>query len=85
MISIPSATSDIGEMLSSQYANQRKSNTQALLQIFICIKFLCRLGLALRGDGTEFDGNLQQLLRMKAHSGLRESRMSPIYRMRSSS
>ena len=66
MISIPSATGDIGEMLFSQYANQRKSNMQALLQIFIGIKFLCCQGLALKGDGTEVDGNLQQILRMKA-------------------
>ena len=31
-----------------------------------CLWFLCRQGLALRGDGTECDSNFQQLLRLKA-------------------
>ena len=32
----------------------------------VCIHFLCRQGLALRGDGQEFDGNLRHMLHMKA-------------------
>ena len=65
-ITIPSTTQDIGIHLSTQYAAQKKNNTQALFQIFSSIKFLCRQGLSLRGHGTEADGNLQQLLKMKA-------------------
>ena len=66
IITIPSSTQDIGIQLSTQYAAQKKKNTQALFQIFSSIKFLCRQGLPLRGDGTKADGNLQQLLKMKA-------------------
>lgn len=57
---------NIGDMLSTQYANQRRSNTQALVQIFSCIQFLCRQGLPLRGDEDESDGNLQQILKLRA-------------------
>ena len=66
IITIPSTTQDLGVQLSKQYAAQKRKNTQALFQIFSSIKFLCRQGLSLRGDGTETDGNLQQLLKMKA-------------------
>ena len=64
IITIPSTTQDIG--IHTHYAAQKKKNTQALFQIFSSIKFLSWQGLPLRGDGTEADGNLQQLLKMKA-------------------
>ena len=64
IITIPSTTQDIGIQLSTHYAAQKK-NIQTLFQIFSSIKFLCRQGLPLRGDGTEADGNLQQLLKMQ--------------------
>ena len=66
MITLPSTTRDIGEQLSQQHAAQKLRNRQALYQILSSIKFLCRQGIALRGDGDESDGNFQQLLRMKA-------------------
>ncbi len=59
-------TRDIGEQLSHQHALQKVQNRQALFQILSAIRYLARQGLALRGDGDEVDGNLQQLLRMKA-------------------
>ena len=65
IITIPSTTQDIGIQLSTHYAAQKKKNIQTLFQIFSSIKFLCRQGLPLRGDGTEADGNLQQLLKMQ--------------------
>ena len=38
-----------------------------LFSDFFIIKFQCRRqSVPLRGDGTEADGNLQQLLKMKA-------------------
>lgn len=70
MITIPSTTGNVGEQLSRQFASQMKCNRQALYQIFSTIKFLCRQGLPLRGDGSGFDGNLQQLLKMKADEDL---------------
>ena len=66
MITIPSTTGDVGAQLSRQFATQKKNNQLALIQIMSSIQFLCRQGLPLRGDGDESDGNLQQVLRMKA-------------------
>ncbi len=66
MVTLPSTTRDIGEQLSQQHAAQKLKNRQALCQILSSIRFLSRQGLAMRGDGNESDGNLQQLLRMKA-------------------
>lgn len=58
----------IGEQLSRQHAIQKIRNRDALYQIISSIRFLSRQGLALRGDGCERDGNLTQLLLMKAES-----------------
>ena len=66
MVTFPATTRDISEQLSSQHAPQKVKNTEALLQIMSCIPFLSRQGLAMRGDGDESDGNLQQLLCMTA-------------------
>ena len=66
MITIPATTPNIGEMLSNQHAISKGKNREALHQIFTAIRFLCRQGLALRGDGCEKDGNFTQLLLMKA-------------------
>ncbi len=62
VVTLPATTRDVGELLSQQFATQKVNNRDALYQIFKCIRFLCRQGLALRGCGDEFDGNLRQLL-----------------------
>ncbi len=61
MVTIPSTTGNVGDLLSHQFATQKRNNQQALLQILSSIKFLCRQGLPLRGDGDESDGNLMQV------------------------
>ena len=66
VVTLPSTTVDVGE-LSHQYARQKVNNRHALYQIFTSIKYLSRQGLSLRGDRDESDGNLSQLLRMKAN------------------
>ena len=66
VLTIPSSYSDIGEQLSNVHAEQKIKHRQALFQILSCLWFLCRQGLALRGDGTECDSNFQQLIRLKA-------------------
>ena len=66
MITLPATTRDIGEQLSHQHTIQKEKNRDALYQIFSSVKYLGRQGLALRGDGNEKDGNLIQLLLMKA-------------------
>ena len=53
-------------MLSEQHADQKIKNRHALYQIVSSIKFLCRQGLALRGHQDDTDGNMKQLLQMKA-------------------
>lgn len=68
VVTIPSSTQDVGMQLSQQFAKQKENNRQALYQIMTSIKFLSRQGLALRGDKDESDGNLHQLLRMKAEA-----------------
>ena len=62
MITNSATTPNIGEMLSNQHAISKGKNREALHQIFTAIRFLCRHGLALRGDGCEKDGNFTQLL-----------------------
>ena len=66
MITLPSTTRDVGEQLSCEHATQKVKNRDALLQIMSCARFLCRQGLAMRGDGDESDSNLHQLLKMKS-------------------
>ena len=66
MITLPSTTRNVGELLSQQYVAQKITNRQSLYQILTCIHFLCRQGLALRGNKDESDSNLHQLLSMKA-------------------
>ncbi len=50
MAAIPSTTGNVGDLLSHQFATQKRNNQQALLQILSSIKFLCRQGLPLRGE-----------------------------------
>lgn len=63
---IPAAHGDIAVLLSSQNAKQQESNRRCLAKVFECVRFLARQGVALRGDGDEKDGNLSQLLRLRA-------------------
>ncbi len=74
VVTIPSITNNVGEMLSSSLANQRSRNKKILLVILSNIKFFARQGLALRGQyvsgddstkGGENDSNFIQLLRGK--------------------
>ncbi len=66
MITLPATTCNVSELLSKQHAIQKIKNRDALFEIMSSIKYLCRQGLALRGDNE--DGNLTQLLLMKAES-----------------
>ena len=53
---------DIGEMLSKQYATEKRANREYLLKILSSIRFVARQGLPLRGDMNETDSNFYQLL-----------------------
>ena len=69
---IPRTTINVGNMLSSSYAQQTAENRAMLLIILSSIRFLGRQGLALRGrykDADDFkvsgevDSNFCQLLK----------------------
>ena len=49
-ITLPACCADVGEMLSSQHAQQAE-NRDCLLKILANLKFLARQGLPQRGDG----------------------------------
>ena len=66
VIMLPNTTGDVGELLSAALAAEKQSNRKCLVTIAESIRFLARQALALRGDGDEHDGNLMQLLRLRA-------------------
>ena len=66
IITLPQTTRDVGELLSSAHAAEKRKNRQCLITIAENIRFLGRQGIALRGDGNEGDGNFTQLLRLRA-------------------
>ena len=63
---LPQAYPDIGEMLSSEHAQQKKQNRYCLLKIVSNFKFLARQGIALRRDCDDADSNFIQLMKMSA-------------------
>ena len=65
VVSIPNTTSDVGMMLSSAHAKQKKFNSTCLLKIAQSIQYLAKQGIAFRGNGDETDGNFMQLLNLR--------------------
>ena len=72
---IPRTTKDVGDMLSSTYAEQKTERREMSKLILSSIRFLGRQGLALRGRykstedsnvGGEIDFNCVQLLKVRA-------------------
>ena len=68
MLTLRAATKDIGEHLSQQHALAKTRNRETFYHILRSVKYLSRQGLALRGHGDDTDGNLTQLLKMKAET-----------------
>ena len=66
IISLPKTTRDVGEMLSSDHAKEKRDNTEYLLKVFENVQFLARQGLSLRGDGDEQNSNFIQLLYLRS-------------------
>ena len=55
---LPKQVSDIGEMLSKKYSDQKAANEEVFLRILQNLRFLTRQGLALRGThGEEVHSN----------------------------
>ena len=71
LITIPkTAAGDIGDMISSQHALERKQNRNVLLKILSNIRYLARQSSPLRGDWqakekSETDSNFWQLLKLR--------------------
>ena len=56
-IVLPEACHDIGEMLSSQHAQQKKQSRDCLLKVVSNLKFLARQEIALHRDDGDADSN----------------------------
>ena len=65
-VTLPACCPDVGEMLSSQHAQQKQENRNCLMKILAKLKFLARQGLPLRGDGDDSDSNFMQLLKLRS-------------------
>ena len=63
MVTLPSTTPDIGELLSKQHAAVKLNSQHCLFQIMLCVRFM---GLAFRGDEDETISNFKQIVNMKA-------------------
>ena len=66
VVTLPKSTRDVGELLSSAHAQEKRANRQYLLKVIQNVRFLARQGLALRGDGDEQDSNFTQLLHLRS-------------------
>ena len=64
MITLPATTADVGELISSNHQRDKQQNSTILMKVLCSIRFLARQGMALRGDGSEEDGNYLQLLQL---------------------
>ena len=67
VLTTPATTGDVGEQLSSEYAQQCATNRRCLTIIAQNIRFLPCQGIALRGDGKEGDSNFTQLLLFRGY------------------
>ena len=66
VVELPKKCADIGEMLSNQHSDIKKTNRECLLKILASMQYLARQGISFRGDGDEVDSNLMQLLTLRA-------------------
>jgi len=71
VVDIPA--SDVGEVVSTNHARNKKDSRQCLLKILSNVVFLAQQGLAFRGDGDESNSNFIQLLKLR---GLDDPRIS---------
>ena len=62
---ILSSYTDVSEMLSSEYAQEKRINKQCFLKILSNVTFLVWQGVAFRGDGDEANSNFVQLLQLR--------------------
>ena len=51
-VTLPATCEHIGEQLSTQFAEENKSNRKMLIKILSSLQLLARQGLPIRGDGA---------------------------------
>ncbi|XP_065195791.1 zinc finger MYM-type protein 1-like [Sycon ciliatum] len=69
LLTVPATTKDVGELLSSKLAEDKRAARESFLKILSALRFLARQGLPMRGDGPqEEDGNFSQLLKLTSSS-----------------
>ena len=73
MVTMPSSSNNVGELLSSQLAKEKLERRQCFLKILSIIRFLARQGLPFRGHGEEHDSNFLQLMNLRAEDDPRIS------------
>ena len=61
---LPQCTKDIAELQSAEHAAQKALTCHMFMIVLNNLRFLVRQGLALRGDGDEFNSDFVQLLRL---------------------
>ena len=67
VVTLPRTTWDVGELLSSTHAQEKRANRRYLLKVIQNMRFLARQGLALRGhEGDKRDSNFIQLLHLRS-------------------
>ena len=64
VVDIPASYPDVGEIVSTNHARDKKDSRQCLLKILSNVVFLARQGLVFRGDGDESNSNFIQLLKL---------------------
>ena len=61
VIELPKKCANIGEMLSKQHSDIKKTNRECSLKILASMRYLARQGISFCGDGDEVDSNLMFL------------------------
>ena len=80
LLTLPSTTRDIGELLSSAHAQEKAANRHCLLKVISSLQFLGRQGYAIRGHGDKIDGNFHQLMKLQGDDDQRWELLSIVIR-----
>ena len=65
-VTLPTTSSDVGEMLSSKLAKERMHRRKFFLKLLSNARFLARQGLAFRGKNDKSDSNFMRLIHLRS-------------------
>lgn len=66
VVTLPATTSDVGELLNLCHKREKKVARDMLRIILSSVRFLARQGLTLRGNNSDAESNLLQLLKLRS-------------------